>query len=611
MKNVSIKLKIFIFSTILILLFILSQYIPNIGAFERFEEKSQLDLQKNNDLVYLLVENQINSNLSEDEIKQNLKKSFSSITIGKEGFPFIVDTKGNFIIHKEAEGKNWSNKPFIQFMLKNKNGFHSYISPKTGEVKFVAFKYLEEKDWIVASGMWADEYRDITDYNNRVMYISILFSIIVVILFVGYVIRLIVEPILKFNRTAEMIASGNYDVNLEIKSNDEVGQLANGLNTMAQKIKENIVQVDRKSAEAEIARAEADKFATESKNNADYLRNSIHNILKCMNMFSKGDLTIHIDLDSKDVIGELANGINETVKNIHRAILGVNDAVQATASSSAEISSSTEEMAAGASMQVEQTRGVVASIDEITSSIEETANNANAASNLAQESSSQAKIGVQKVRKSQDGMKKIVESTQSTGAIISSLANKTNQIDIIAQVIDEIADQTNLLALNAAIEAARAGEQGRGFAVVADEVRKLAERTTKATKEIAETIKSIQIEAKEANGSMVNASLVVEDGLKLTNEVESVLNNILQSSEKVFVEISKVANASKQQTILASEVSVNVETIKNVTDETTVVISQVAEAAEDLNKLTENLSMLVGNFKFDNSASSSAVCNFR
>jgi len=611
MKNVSIKLKIFLFSTILIFLFILSQYIPNIGTFERFEEKSQINLQKNNDLVYLLVENQINSNLSDDEIKQNLKKSFSSITIGKEGFPFIVDTKGNFIIHKEVEGQNWSDRPFIQYMLKNRDGFHSYISPKTGEVKFVAFKYLKEKDWIVASGMWADEYKDITDYNNKVMYISILFSIIVVILFVGYFIRLIVKPILQFNRSAEMISGGNYDISLKIKSNDEVGQLAHGLNTMAQKIKENIAQVDKKSAEAENARAEADKLATESKNNADYLRNSIHNILKCMTLFSKGDLTIKIDIDSKDVIGELANGINETVKNIHRAILGVNDAVQATASSSAEISSSTEEMAAGASMQVEQTRGVVASINEITSSIEETANNANVASNMAQESSSQAKIGVQKVQKSQEGMKKIVESTQSTGAIISSLTNKTNQIDIIAQVIDEIADQTNLLALNAAIEAARAGEQGRGFAVVADEVRKLAERTTKATKEIAETIKSIQIEAKEANGSMANASQVVEDGLRLTNEVESVLNNILQSSEKVFVEISKVANASKQQTILASEVSTNVENIKNVTDETTVVISQVAEAAEDLNKLTENLSMLVGNFKFDNSASSTAVCNFR
>ncbi|MBU0475610.1 MAG: Cache 3/Cache 2 fusion domain-containing protein [Bacteroidetes bacterium] len=611
MKNVSIKIKIFLFSTMLILLFILSQYIPNIGTFERFEEKSQTNLQKNNDLVYLLVENQINSNLSKDEIKQNLKKSFSSITIGREGFPFIVDSKGNFIIHKEVEGQNWSDKPFIEFMLKNRDGFHSYVSPKTGKVKFVAFKYLKEKDWIVASGMWADEYKEITDYNNKIMYISITFSIIVVILFVGYFIRLIVKPILEFNRSAEMISGGNYDINLQVKSNDEVGHLANGLNTMAQNIKENIAQVDKKSVEAEIARAEADKLATESKNNADYLRNSIHNILQCMTLFSKGDLTIKIDIDNKDVIGELANGINETVKNIHRAILGVNDAVQATASSSAEISSSTEEMAAGASMQVEQTRGVVASINEITSSIEETANNANVASNLAQESSSQAKIGVQKVQKSQDGMKKIVESTQSTGAIISSLTNKTNQIDIIAQVIDEIADQTNLLALNAAIEAARAGEQGRGFAVVADEVRKLAERTTKATKEIAETIKSIQIEAKEANGSMANASQVVEDGLKLTNEVESVLNNILKSSEKVFVEISKVANASKQQTILASEVSSNVENIKNVTNETTVVISQVAEAAEDLNRLTENLSMLVGNFKFNNSASSSAVCNFR
>ncbi len=416
------------------------------------------------------------------------------------------------------------------------------------------------------------------------------------VLMILWITKMIIGKINNLNTAARQVADGNLDVNLNVNSQDEVGVLAESFRHMTMNIKNS---QDLLEKEKESITQKVEEAVSESEQQKQYLSDSIERILGEMNRFADGDLTVHITNDKDDEIGKLFKGFNTAVDNIKKMILQVTEAVQSTAASSSQISSSSEEMAAGAQEQSAQTTEVAGAVEQMTKTILETTKNSSIAAEAARNSGEIAKGGGKVVVETIEGMNRIAEVVSKSATMVQALGKSSDQIGEIVQVIDDIADQTNLLALNAAIEAARAGEQGRGFAVVADEVRKLAERTTKATKEIASMIKQIQKDTSSAVESMVEGQEEVEKGKKLADEAGKSLNEIIKGAEQVVDVITQVAAASEEQSSASEQISNNVEAISNVTHESAGGIQQIARAAEDLNRFTVNLQELVSRFHMD------------
>jgi methyl-accepting chemotaxis protein len=278
------------------------------------------------------------------------------------------------------------------------------------------------------------------------------------------------------------------------------------------------------------------------------------------------------------------------VLNIQKSALHIKDASQ-------QLTNTSQAVANSSGKQSESTSAVAAAIEEMTVSIGHIANNTHNAHQTAIHSAELSRKGNTIIHNAADEMNKIATSVETSSETISSLEHRSNEISAVANIIKEIAEQTNLLALNAAIEAARAGEQGRGFAVVADEVRKLAERTTQSTLEITSTIKQIQEDTKDAVQSMLKSVEQVKLGLTLTQQAGISIQEIEAEAKTVAEVVNEIANSIKEQTQASNNISHNIESISMMVDDNNRSTSNTAESARRMERLAEELTNSIGTFK--------------
>jgi len=311
----------------------------------------------------------------------------------------------------------------------------------------------------------------------------------------------------------------------------------------------------------------------------------------------EGDLTQRVDQARKDELGELGKWFNTFVEKVN----GVNSEVCATArdvaGAATQIAASSEEMAQGIGEQNQQVTQISAAVEEMSASIVEVARKSAQAAENAQESGKVAQEGGRVVSETIQGMNEISAAVSSSAASVSELGKRGEQIGQIIEVINDIADQTNLLALNAAIEAARAGEHGRGFAVVADEVRKLADRTTKATEEIGESITAIQTETAQAVERMNAGTQQVQVGVEKATRAGKSLEQIVAGAQEVATMIRSIAAAAEEQSAASEQVSRGVQSVSAVTNQSAEGANQAAMAANQLSTKAEQLQALVSRFK--------------
>jgi methyl-accepting chemotaxis protein len=384
--------------------------------------------------------------------------------------------------------------------------------------------------------------------------------------------RLVISPLKALNGAAVKIADGDLSCDVEITSEDEIGSLSNAFKHsfrtvwgVFQRIKELSVRIGKV----------ADDVEKESKNvvkGAEIEVEAILNISTSVEELNSAAIKITESTEA------LATSMEETsasmeqmvssIGNVNESIHELSTAVDSTSSSIEELSATIKEVASNAEELASASEETLSAVSEITSSIKEVELNAKESARLSEKVSSDAvTLGMASVEKTIEGMKTIKSSVERTAEFITKLGGRSDEIGKILTVIDEVTDQTTLLALNAAILAAQAGEHGKGFSVVADEIKDLAERTAFSTQEISTLIQSVQQEVKSSGDAMKDGLHSVEEGFRLSKEAGDSLRKILDSSKKSSEMALSIERSTTEQSKAARLVAEAMERVRNMTDQ--------------------------------------------
>ncbi len=385
---------------------------------------------------------------------------------------------------------------------------------------------------------------------------------------------IIVAPVRDLMKAAEFLGRGDLTKKASVSTGDEFGQLGEIFNRT----------IDRLQG---LVHTETDR---------DKMQSQVMNLLTVVSSAAEGDLTVKAEVTA-DALGSVADAFNLMIIGLMTLVTHASNVAFEIQHSTTDILHASERMKKGAEHQAVQIRNASDSVNAMSHTIQRMAENADAATQTSHKATQAAVKGGASVTETMKGMQRIRSAVQSTSKKIKGLGERSLEIGAIIEVINEIATQTNLLALNAAIEAARAGEQGKGFAVVADEVRKLAERAGRATKDITGLIKGIQVETSEAVTVMEESTREVEEGTRLADQAGAALREIEQIVKQTAGLVTDITRAAGDQVKVTESVVRSMDTISKVTEETTLGVQETVSTIVKLAELSKQLTDAIGRFK--------------
>jgi twitching motility protein PilJ len=323
---------------------------------------------------------------------------------------------------------------------------------------------------------------------------------------------------------------------------------------------------------------------------------AIMRLLDEMGTLAEGDLTIKATV-TEDITGAIADAMNSAVDEMRNLVTTINETAVRVSAAAQETQATAMHLADAAEQQAQQITSATSAINQIATSMDTVSKDSAESAVVAQRSVQIASRGAEVVRETIQGMDSIRDQIQETSKRIKRLGESSQEIGSIVELINDIAEQTNILALNAAIQAASAGEAGRGFAVVADEVQRLAERSASATKRIETLVQTIQSDTNEAVSSMEQTTAEVVAGARLAEDAGTALGDIERVSNDLSALIQNISAAAREQSAAATDTSATMNVIQEITSQTSLGASQTAESIGNLAQLANDLRLSVANFK--------------